>query len=118
MSYADYLYSRRQLRDAEKSYRKALDLGANQSRSYIGIGLAQYAGGSFDQASDSWTLADDASGNVDPHLAGYLALVNARLQYRASCRNAVRRLKNYPDILQQFRAHPDWDKVRRLTGEG
>jgi Tfp pilus assembly protein PilF len=118
MSYADYLYSKRQLRDAERSYRKALDLGADRSRSYIGIGLAQYAGGSFDQAEDSWTMADDASGNVDPHIAGYLALVNARLQYRASCRNSVRRLREFPDVLQQFRAHPDWDRVRRLTGEG
>ena len=118
MAYGDYLYGRRKLNDAQKNYRRALDLGGDAESAYIGIGLAQYAGGSFDEALTSWTDADTRSGQTNPHIAGYLALVNARLQYRASCRNMVRRLNDYPDVIQQFRAHPDWDRVRRLTGEG
>lgn len=118
MAYGDYLYGDRKLLDAVRSYRRALELGADQTKAQIAIGLAQYAGGSFDEANTSWTMADEASGGTDPHVAGYLALSNARLQYRASCRNAVRRLLDYPDVLQQFRSHPDWDKVRHLTGEG
>jgi Flp pilus assembly protein TadD len=118
MAYADYLFSHRKLRDAEKNYRKALQLGGDQVKAYTGIGLAQYAGGSFDDAVKSWSEADVASGEVDPHIAGYLALANARLQHRASCRNAVRRLEQFPDVLAQFRSHPDWNRVQRLTGEG
>jgi hypothetical protein len=118
MAYGDYLYAERKLGDAIRSYQKALELGADDTKAQIAIGLAQYAGGSFEEANTSWTLADEASGGIDPHVAGYLALSNARLQYRASCRNAVRRLLDYPDVLRQFRSHPDWDKVRHLTGEG
>jgi Tfp pilus assembly protein PilF len=118
MAYADYLYRHRRLVDAEKSYRRALDLGGDPVEAYIGIGLALYAGGSFDGAMQSWEQADDATGHSDPHLAGYLALANARLQYRASCRNAVRRLKDHPRVLEEFRGHPDWQRVRRLTGDG
>jgi hypothetical protein len=118
MAYGDYLYRQRKLQDAVKNYRRAMELGANPAKAEIAIGLAQYAGGSFEEANTSWTLADDASGGTDPHVAGYLALSNARLQYRASCRNAVRRLMEYPNVLAQFRSHPDWDRVRHLTGEG
>lgn len=114
----EYLYTQRKLRDAEKSYRRALELGAKPAAAHTGIGLTQYAGGSFQSAFESWTLADEASGETDPHLAGYLALASARLQYRASCRDAVRRLATHQDVLTQFRAHPDWDKVQRLTGQG
>ena len=113
-----YMYSQRKLRDAEKSYRRALELGADPAQAHTGIGLTQYAGGSFQGAFDSWTLADEATGETDPHLAGYLALASARLQYRASCRDAVKRLSSNQDVLTQFRAHPDWDKVQRLTGQG
>jgi Tfp pilus assembly protein PilF len=114
----DYLYSQRKLTDAEKCYRRALELGGDQVAILTAIGLTQYAGGSFDAAFQSWTQADESSGGVDPHLAGYLALVSARLQYRTSCRDAVRRLMSFPDVLTQFRAHPDWDKVQRLSGQG
>lgn len=118
IGYGDYLYSQRQLQDAVKNYRKALELGSDPTKTNIAIGLAQYAGGGYEEANTSWTLADEASAGVSPQVAGYLALSSARLQYRASCRNAVRRLRDYPDVLSQFRAHPDWDKVRHLTGEG
>jgi tetratricopeptide (TPR) repeat protein len=118
MAYGDFLYSQRKLQDAVKNYRRALELGSDPTKANISIGLAQYAGGGFEEANTSWTLADEASGGVNPHVAGYLALSSARLQYRASCRNAVRRLRDYPDVLSQFRSHPDWDKVRHLTGEG
>jgi tetratricopeptide (TPR) repeat protein len=118
MAYADYQYRHRRLTDAEKNYRRALDLGGDPVEAYTGIGLAQYAGGSFEGAMQSWEEADIKTGHSDPHLAGYLALANARLQYRASCRNAVRRLKDHPDVLEEFRTHPDWKRVRHLTGEG
>jgi Tfp pilus assembly protein PilF len=114
----EYLYSQRKLTDAEKCYRRALELGGDKAAVLTGIGLAQYAGGGFEAAFQSWTQADEASGSVDPHLAGYLALASARLQYRATCRDALRRLTAHQDVLTQFRAHPDWDKVQRLTGQG
>ena len=118
MSYGDYLYRRRKLGDAQKQYQRALEQGADPVRAYVGIGLARYAGGSFEDAERSWNEADALSGEADPHLAGYLALVEARLQHRASCRNYVRRITQFPDILQQFRSHPDWSRVQHPTGEG
>ncbi len=118
MAYGDYLYQHRKLRDAEKNYRRAVDMGGDPVRAYTGVGLAQYAGGSFDEAVISWERADAGSGEIDSHLAGYLALVHARLQHRASCRSYVRRMADAPDVIERFRAHPDWDRVQRLTGEG
>ncbi len=118
MAYGDYFYSQRKLQDAVKNYRKALEFGSDPTKTNIAIGLAQYAGGSFEEANNSWTLADEVSAGVNPHVAGYLALSSARLQYRTSCRNAVRRLRDYPDVLAQFRSHPDWDRVKHLAGEG
>ena len=118
MAYGDYLYQHRKLRDAEKNYRRAIDMGGDPVRAYTGVGLAQYAGGGFDEAVTSWERADAGSGEVDSHLAGYLALAHARLQHRASCRSYVRRMADAPDVIERFRAHPDWDRVQRLTGEG
>lgn len=118
VAYGDYLYSHGKLQDAVKNYRKALQMGADPTKTNIAIGLAQYAGGGYEEANTSWTIADEASAGVNPQVAGYLALSSARLQYRASCRNAVRRLRDYPDVLSQFREHPDWEKVQHLTGEG
>jgi hypothetical protein len=65
-----------------------------------------------------WRQADDLAEGADARVAGYLALAHARMQRRASCRDAVRRVVLDPRALDEFRAHPDWAKVRKLTGEG
>lgn len=118
MEMGDLMYSRRRLGESEKHYRKALELGHHAGPVYIGIGLSLYAGGDYDGAVRSWEYADKATSGSDAHMAGYLILGHARLKHRASCRNLLKRLKTAPDVLTQFRAHPDWDRVQRLTGDG
>lgn len=118
MAAAEYNYRRGQLEGAEAAYRQAISAGADPVKAYIGIGLTHYAGGGFDAAADMWTRADELADGADARVAGYLALAHARMQRRASCRDAVRRVVPNPKVLDEFRAHPDWGKVRQLTGEG
>jgi len=118
MARGEYMYRRSKPSSSERSYRRAMELGADRLTAWIGIGLADYAQGDFNAASDAWTEADELSGRRDARVAGYLALSAAWLQYRTSCRNAVRRVEADPEILQEFRGHPDWSKVQRLTGGG
>lgn len=118
MEMGDLMYGRRRLQGAETHYRKALELGHHAGSVYIGIGLTLYAGGDYVGAVRSWEYADEATGGSDTHVAGYLVLGHARLKHRASCRNLLKRLKTAPKVLSQFRAHPDWKRVQRLTGDG
>lgn len=114
----DYMIRRRKPSTAVKSYRRALDVGGDRFKAYMGIGRGQYAQGNFAKANDAWTEADHLSGEKDAHVAGYLALANAWLQYRTSCRKFVQRVEANHDVLTEFRRHPDWSKVQRLTGSG
>ena len=118
MELGDQMYRQRMLQSAERHYRKALDLGHSAELVYISLGLTQYAGGSYDDAVRSWEYADKATGGADTHIAGYLVLGHARLQHRTSSRNMLKRLQKDPQTLAQFRAHPDWNRVQRLTGGG
>lgn len=118
MEMGDHMYNRRRLGDADKHYRKALELGHDAGQVYVGLGLSQYAGGDYDGALRSWEYSDSFTGGKGVHIAGYLALGHARLKHRTSCRKMLKRLMTDSEVLSQFRAHPDWERVQRLTGDG